>query len=147
MSLQETLTADLKTAMLSHDSVAVSVLRLLQSEIKNSQIALGHSLEEGEMIKVIRKEVKKRQDTVTIYQNANQPDRAAAEEAEIAILGRYLPTQLDASIIETYIQERIQSMEEKTPRAKGELITNTLAHFGDQTDGKTVAGIVNRLLS
>jgi len=137
--------AELKTAMLARESEKVTTLRLLISELKNSQIKKGSVLTEDEVTQVIRREVKKRQDAAALYSQQNQPERAAAEEAEIAILSVHLPAAVDSAVIESYVKELMQTVG-STPAVRGTLIKETMSHFGNQTDGRTVNEIIAKLL-
>ena len=146
MNLEEQLTADLKQAMLSQDSVAVSVLRLLRSELKNAEIAAGSSLSEDQSFQVIRKESKKRHDAAAAYRQAGNEERAASEEAEAKVIESYLPAQADPTEIEAFAAGIIAGLPEATARQRGTVIQQTLAKFGAAADSKVVAGIVSRLL-
>ncbi len=147
MPLLERLTADVKSAMLARESERVAVLRLLQAEAKNAQIKKGEVLSDDELLQVIRKEVKKREEAATLYTQQNHPDRATQELAEAAILQEYLPAALDPSIIETYLQGKLSEWNEApTPALRGKLIKEALTHFGNQVDGKQVNAVVSALL-
>jgi uncharacterized protein YqeY len=147
MSLTETITADVKSAMLAHESTKVSVLRLLQSELKNALIKKSEPLTDEEIIQTIKKEVKKRQEAAELYTTQGYPDRATAEMNEVAILSTYLPAAADPAVVESFVKERLASAGEPTPALRGVLIKETMAHFGNQVDGRTVSEIVARLLS
>jgi uncharacterized protein YqeY len=146
MTIEEQLLVDLKEAMLAGNSIAVSTLRMLKSELKNTQIALGKSLEDGEVIQVIRKEVKKRTDAISAFRLAGHEDRAQLEESESTVLTKYLPTQVDATLVEAYVREQIAKLPEPSAKNRGEVIKQTVGHFGDQVEGKVVSQIVSTLL-
>jgi uncharacterized protein YqeY len=139
--------ADLKSAMLARESEKVSVLRMLQSELKNNHIKKGGDLTEDEILQVIRKEIKKRQETADLYTTQNQPERAAQETQEASILSVYLPPAADPSAVEAFIAGRLQELGTPTPHMRGQLMKETMAHFGASVDGKTVNEIVSRLLN
>ncbi len=145
MALQETLTADLKTAMLSRDTQTVSVLRMLQSTLKYSQIEAGKALTDEEIVILIRKEVKKRNESAAAYKNAQQTERADAELAESEILKKYLPASIDPAIIRTFLESEAKAFGQLEPKHKGDLIKAAMQKFAGQTDGKTVSDIVNSL--
>ena len=147
MDLQEQLLADLKNAMLAKDSTTVSVLRMLKSELKNAEIAQSEPLNTDQAIQVIRREVKKRQDAVLAFTKAGQTDRANQEDQEAKILEKYLPAQADPAVVEAYAKQCLSQVEDLSPKSKGILIRQVMEHFGNQTDGKTVSDIINRLLS
>lgn len=77
---------DLKQAQLSRDEVKVSTLRLLLSEIRNAEIAKGGQLSDQEVISIIQKEVKKRQEAAAGFRSGAREDQAQKEEAEQKVL-------------------------------------------------------------
>lgn len=144
MNLNEQLASDLKEALISRDQVAIDTLRILKSELKNAEIAAGAPLEEAAILQVIRREVKKREEAAATYTKINNATLAEKETAEASLLKKYLPAQVPFETVEKYLSEAIIA----NPSAnKGDLIKQALAHFGDQTDGRTVSGLVNKLLS
>ena len=147
MNLEERLTSDLKQAMLNKESVVVSVLRILKSEMKNASIAAGGTLNDEQATQVIRREINKRQDAATAYRNVKSEERALSEEAEATVLKAYLPAQADSADVEAFVKTLIATFPEVGPKQRGDLIRQTMAHFSSQTDGKTVSEIVSRLTS
>lgn len=145
MTLPEQINADLKTAMLSKDSQAVSVLRMLNAEIKNAVIAAGTPLDEPQLVQLLRKEIKKRKETAAMYAGAGQAERANTEEAEATLLSKYLPPEVDSAIIETFLQQEAAKLGTLEPKHRGELIRAAMQQFSGQVDGKTVSDLVQKL--
>jgi len=145
--MDDRITTDLKQAMQNGDTVAVSVLRLLRSELHNARIATGADLDEADQLKVVRKELKKRTEAATLYREAGHEDRAAAEEAEAAVLKPYLPAEADPAAVEAFGRQVLAELEDRSPRQKGVLIQRIRAQFGEQVDGATVARLADQLLS
>ena len=146
MNLEDQITSDLKTALLSSNATAVSVLRLLKSELKNASIAQTGALDEAAGFQVIRREIKKRQDAAELYRKGGRAEQASQEEAEGLILEKYLPAQANPQEVETFIKQAIQEIPNPSAKNKGEIIKLALSKFGNQVDGRTVSEIVNRLL-
>lgn len=112
MSLSQSLTEDLKTAMRAKDTVALTVIRGLKSALKYAAIEkLGAEgeLDETDAIAVVRKEVKKRQDSVASFETGGRPDLAENEKAEIVVLEKYLPVAMSndelVALVESVIAE------------------------------------------
>lgn len=148
MALLETIAADLKTAMLASDSQTVSVLRLFQAEAKNAHIAKGEALSDQELIQLLRREIKKREEAATLYLNQGQPERAAQETRESQILSQYLPPAADPAELKAFIETRLKELNlEKTPAAQGILIRETMNKFTSAADGKIVSQIVRDVLN
>lgn len=146
MSLQEQITADLKEAMLAHKAEDVSTLRLLLSELKNQKIASGEDVDDAGIVQVIRKEVKKRRESATAYTTANRPDLAEKEVCEATLLEKYLPTSVDAAVLEAFVTEEVAKYSPFEPRHRGDVIRAAMAKFTGQVDGKAVADAVARIV-
>ncbi len=110
MSLSQQLTEDMKTAMKAKDSVTLNVVRGLKSAIKYAAIekhGAEGELEDIDALAVIRKELKKRQDSVARYEQGGRPDLADTEKAEIAVLEKYLPAAMSAEELEKLVNSVI----------------------------------------
>ena len=91
------LTEDLKTAMRAKDSMALNTLRAVKSAIKNAAIEKGGAdttLEEGEIVGIIRKQIKQRRESMDQFNKAGRSELAQNEESEITLLEQYLPSPL-----------------------------------------------------
>lgn len=143
--LSEQLTADLKSAMLNRDTTTVSVLRMLQSELKNAAIAKMADLSLDDEIAVVRKEVKKRTEAAEAYTKAGNADRAQAEEAEATILSAYLPAAADEQDVRAFMKGYAAGLGTLEPRHRGELIKAAREKFGNSLDGQTAAKLAGEL--
>ena len=98
-TLSARIVEDMKTAMRAKDTVALNVVRALKSAIKYAAIekhGADSDLDDPDAILVVRREIKKRQDSVQSYESANRQDLADVEKAEIAVLEKYLPAAMNA---------------------------------------------------
>jgi len=91
--LKKKLNDDLKQAMRSGDKERRSVIRLLMSNIGNAEIARQATLEDADILGIIAKEVRQRNESIEAFKQGNRPDLVAKEETERAILQEYLPEQ------------------------------------------------------
>lgn len=112
MPISAQIVEDMKTAMKAKDTVALNVIRGLKSAIKYAAIekfGADGELDDTDAIAVVRKEIKKRQDSVTSYEAAARQDLADTEKAEIVVLEKYLPAAMSQSdlvkLVETVIAE------------------------------------------
>ena len=94
MSLKDTLTADMKTAMKAADKERLSVIRMTVSAVKQIEIDTRKDLDEAGTLAVIEKLLKQRRESAKQYRDAERPELAEKEEAEIEVLTGYLPEQL-----------------------------------------------------
>jgi uncharacterized protein YqeY len=112
MTLASQIVEDMKIAMKAKDSVALNVIRALKSSLKYAALEKAGAegeLDDTESLQVVRREIKKRQDSVASYTQAGREDLAATERAEIAVLEKYLPAALPveelAALVESVIAE------------------------------------------
>jgi uncharacterized protein YqeY len=150
MNLKQQIDADLKTAMLAGDKVLVTTLRGLKSAVLNMEIAKGAretGLPETEVIDILAKESKKRQESADMYTQGNSPERAAAELEEKSVIEKYLPKQMDESEISTVIDEIMKSMPEAGQGQMGQIIGAVKARTAGSADGGVIARLIKEKLA
>jgi uncharacterized protein YqeY len=146
-SLKEKLTNDLKQAMKVGDTTRRNVIRLVMSAIKNAEIAKRGELEEPDVIGVIAKEARQRQESIDAFKQGDRQDLVSKEEAELAILQEYLPQQADRDEIVVAAQQIIAEVGAEGPRDKGKVMPRLIAQFKGKADGREINDIVTELLS
>ncbi len=106
--IRDDIKAALVTAMKSGDKPGTQTMRLIQSAIKNRDIELRTSDKAAEddllVTEVLQKMIKQRRESVELYRQGNREELAAAEEAEIAVINRFLPAQMSESEASAAIQ-------------------------------------------
>lgn len=140
----------MKAALLSGSRFEGDVLRNLKAAILNEEVALGKrelGLSDEEIEKVIAREVKKRQESIKLYEENNRPELAATEKQEVEVLEKYLPEQLSEEEIQQAAEEVITGMGEVTPQQMGQVIGAVKGKLGNAADGATVAAVVKKLLT
>ena len=145
--LKERLIDDLKQAMKSGDNTRRGVIRLAMSAVKNAEIAKRDSLEEADIIGIIAKEARQRQESIDAFKQGNRHDLVAQEEAELAILQEYLPQQAGREEIVAAAQQIIAEVGAEGPRDKGKVMPRLIAQFKGKADGREINDIVTELLS
>ena len=146
-SLKEKLAGDLKQAMKSGDITRRNVIRLVMSAIKNAEIAKHGELAEPDVIGVLVKEARQRQESIDAFKQGNRQDLVAQEEAELAIIGEYLPQQASREEIVAAAQQIIADVGAEGPRDKGKVMPRLIAQFKGKADGREINEIVTELLS
>jgi uncharacterized protein YqeY len=144
--LQKKITDDLKQAMKSGDTVRRDTLRLLLSAVKNAEGAKLAPLDEGEILGVISKDVKRHQESIDAFKKGNRADLVAKEEAEMAILQTYLPKQLSRDEIVAAAKEVIGLVGAKGPGDKGKVMQQLMPKLKGKADGKAINEVVTELL-
>jgi uncharacterized protein len=145
-NLTEKIRADLTAAMKAQEKERLSVIRMLQSAVKNEQINAGHELSDEEAMSVIRKAVKQRQDSIEQYSNASRTELADKERSEMEILKTYLPAELSAEELESGLREIIESTGAQSKKDLGKVMKEATARYRGRVDGKRIQEIVGRLL-
>ena len=146
MSLQAKLQEDLKVAMKSGDTVARETLRMAIAALKNKRIETGEDLAESDELQVLQKEVKKRQDSAEQYANANRPELAESEQAEMVVLQRYLPKALSEDEVRSIVQATITELGVSSKKEMGQVMKAVMAAHKGKVDGKLVQRLAGALL-
>ncbi|ULJ60285.1 GatB/YqeY domain-containing protein [Wielerella bovis] len=107
MSLKTQLTEDMKTAMKAKDSITLSTIRLINTEIKQFEVDERQEADDAKVVAIIMKMIKQRKDSAKIYTDAAREDLAAKELAEVDVLNRYLPEMLSADEIAAEVAKAV----------------------------------------
>lgn len=109
MSLKSRILDDMKTAMRAKDKKKVGTIRLLTAAIKQIEVDERKELSDADVVAIVVKMVKQRNDSAKMYTDADRPELADQENYEITVLEDYLPTQLSENEIEELIKKAIAS--------------------------------------
>lgn len=150
MALAETIQNDLKAALLGGDRFRADVLRNLKAAILNEEVATGkrdEGLADAEVERIIAKEVKKRAESIRMYETGGRPELAENEKLESSVLEQYLPKQLsDAEVIEV-VEKTIEEMGVAGMQSMGLVIKAVKEKVGNTADGSVIANTVKTKLS
>lgn len=147
MSLLDTLNADLKTAMLAREALKTSVLRMILSDCKYVRVEKMRDLTDDEIIAVIKKGMKSREDSEVQYRAANRADLADKEASEIEILKPYVPSTIGGAELEAIVTAAIAEVGATSPKDIGKVMKAVIAAQGARVDGKEVNKIAAAKLS
>jgi len=146
--LQERIEADLKQAMRDRNEVDKLALRNVKTAITLARTATAnHNLSEAEILAVLQKEAKRRRDTATEYERLGASKQAEGELAELAVIERYLPRQLNETELEEIVRAVIAEKGATSMKEMGAVMSGVMARVTGVADGKAVNQIVRRLLS
>lgn len=149
-ALAERISSEMKAALLGGDRFRGDVLRNLRAAILNEEVAQmkrDEGLNDTEIEKVIAREVKKRQESVSLYRQNGRDDLAEPEEKELEVLQEFLPEQLSEAEIEQVIDEIISDMGDVSMQQMGQVIGAAKSKLGNSADGATIAKIVKQKLT
>jgi uncharacterized protein YqeY len=137
---------DVKTAMKARDTLRLSVLRMTLSEIKNARIEKMRDLTDEDVIQVLRKAVKKREEAVEAYRAGNREDLAETEAKEAEILAVYLPQMLSGAALLEIVKAAIEATGATSAKEMGKVMKVVMGEHGSRVDGKDVQAAVKTLL-
>ena len=151
-SLRDRLEADLKEAMKVRDTRRVSCIRMLKSSMLEREVALrgsrgtGYKLDDEEARAVISAYAKQRRDSIAGFRQGGREDLAAQEEAELEIVGAYLPAPLSDAELRRLVDEAVQASGATGPRDLGAVMKVLMPRLGGAADGKRVNELVRERL-
>ncbi|HSW91564.1 MAG TPA: GatB/YqeY domain-containing protein [Candidatus Saccharimonadales bacterium] len=150
MALKSAIDNDLKAALLGGDRFVTEVLRGLKAAILNEEVAQGkrdEGLSDGAIEQIIAKEIKKRNESASLYDQGGRPELADNERKESEAIKKYLPTQLTEDEIKVIIDKIIAELNIDSPSAMGQVIGAVKKEVGSSADGATVAKLVKQALN
>ncbi len=148
MNLREQIVADMTTAMKARDSARTSTLRMLKAAIVNRQIEKGGELDDEELLKLLRTQLKQRRDSVEQYLKGSRQDLADKELAEIAVIEAYLPQAASPEEIDQAVAAAIAETGATSMKEMGAVMKAVMPRLaGKNADGRAVSETVKARLS
>ena len=148
MEIREKILADIKSAMVSKDTVKLNTLRFLNSAIKNKEIdSRPTPITADDIMAVIKKLVKQRKESIEQFQTAGRTDLVDAESAELKVLETYLPAQMSREQIEAIVAEVIAATGAKTIKDMGTVMKEAMVRTAGSADGKLISEVIKSKLS
>lgn len=145
--LKSKLQDDLKEAMKNKDNFKRDAIRFLMSALKQIEVDERKELSDEDIIKVIQKSLKQREDAMTAFKEAGRDDLFEKELAEAKILKGYLPEQLSDDALKAVIQKHIAMLGISSLKEIGKLMPAVLAECSGVADGKRINIIAKELLA
>jgi uncharacterized protein YqeY len=147
MTLKDKIKEALKSALKRQQRTEVSTLRLLLSEIRYGEIAQQKPADDGKVLDVIAREVKRRRESIEAFSKGSRADLAEQEEAELAILMSYLPKQMSREEIVAAARAVIDMVGARGPIDKGKVMGQLMPQLKGKADGREVSEVVSELLA
>jgi len=145
--MQAKIDSDLKDAMRARDELRLSTLRLLKSAITYAAIAKNtEKLEDAEVLKVIQREVKKREEAIENYVKGQRPELAEKEKKELVILQGYLPARMSDEELAEIVNRAILKTGAHSKSQMGLVMKEVLAEAQGRADGKKISLLVGQKL-
>lgn len=149
MSLELTINAAIKTAMLAKAEAELRALRAIKAAVLVAKTAEGASgeLTEADEQKLLQKLAKQRKDSIEIFRQQNRADLAVKEEEELAIIERYLPKQLTGEELRAEVSGIIVAVGASGPADMGKVMGAATKQLAGKADGKAISALVKELLT
>jgi hypothetical protein len=146
--LEEKILNDYKEAMKNRDTLKSSALSFLRADMINQAMAKKKkALDDTEVVGVIKKQIKQRQDSIEQFTVGSRLDMAEKEKKELEILKVYLPPELSVDEIKKIIEETVSLLVAEGPKDMGRVMKEVNAKIAGQADGKLVSELVKEKLS
>jgi len=140
--LQARLQSELTTARKAQDKAATLLLGTTLSEVKNRAIELKRDLTDDDVIEVIRRGIKKRRESVEMFEKGGRQELAEKERAEVGMLERYLPAQVDPDEIRAAVKAAIASGANNV----GTVMGKVMPQFKGRAEGSAINAIAREEL-
>lgn len=148
-NLFDTVSADIKKAMLARDAVRLESLRGIKKEFLEAKTAKGSdgTLSDDRAIQILSKMVKQRRESAEIYTQQNRPELAEAELAQAAVIEEYMPKQLTPGELDAALREIIARVGATSPKEMGKVMGVASKELADKAEGRAISAAVKALLS
>ena len=149
MSLFDTISEDIKKAMLAKEKDKLEALRAVKTafQLARTNAGAGGELSSEEELKIVQKLVKQRKESAEIYQQQNRQDLADKELQEASVIEQYLPAQMGEQELETVLKAIIERVGAKTPADMGKVMGVATKELSGKADGKAISVKVKQLLN
>jgi hypothetical protein len=146
MSLKEQLKSDLKDAMRAKEIEKRDSIRAINTMIKQIEVDQRIELDDAEIIKLIQKGIKQREEAISQYKDAERDDLADKEQRQIDIFSLYLPKQLSDEELEAAIRQIIEEVGATSMKDMGKIMNPAKERLGGSADGKRINETVKKVL-
>jgi len=148
MSLEDKINQDYVKAMKARDSFTSSVLSFLRAQIKNVKVDKRlETVPDEDVISVIKKQAKQRQDSITQFKAGGRNDLAEKEEKEFIVLKSYLPVEMPVEELKAIIEEVISASQAASIKDMGRVMKDVLGRTAGRADNQTVGALVKERLT
>lgn len=145
--LKTTLTEAVKTAMKAKNMEQVKVLRNVQAAIKQIQIDEQKELDDKEILAILQKQIKQRQESLNIYITNGRDDLAQKEQFEIDVISTFLPAQLSEDALNAIIVSTISELNASGMKDMGRVMNAVKDKTTGQADPAVISGLVKKALT
>lgn len=147
MTLLEKILEDRKQAMKDKDSAKLSTLRMLASDLKNTEIDKGGELTDEDVMAIVKTSVKKLKDSLVEFEKAGRDDLSSSAKAEVEVLSQYLPAQMSDEELDSLAQQVVSEVGATSKADFGKVMGPLMAKVSGRADGSRVKQALENLLA
>ena len=140
------LKSDVITAMKAKDKERLGVLRMMQAAVKQVEIDTRKDLEDADVIKVLTSYARKVKDQIKSYGDGGRDELRAAAEAELAIVGEFLPAEMSDAELETIVRAVVAEVGAAGPQDMGKVMQAVMPRTAGRADGGRISALVKKVL-
>ena len=150
--LRDNLAEALKEAMRARDMTTVGAIRLILAKLKEVDIAARteasrEGVADDRILSMLQGMIKQRNESVVLYEKGNRPELAAKEKAEIAVIERFLPKQMDDAAVDAAVKEAIAAAGAKSVKDMGGVMAALKTKYAGQMDFAKASAAVKKALA
>jgi uncharacterized protein YqeY len=150
--LRDKLTEALKDAMRARDMASVGTIRLILAKLKEVDIAQRteanrEGVADDKILSMMQGMIKQRNESIVLYQKGNRADLADKEQAEIAVIERFLPQQMDEAAVEAAVREAVATAGAASIKDMGGVMAALKARYAGQMDFAKASAVVKKTLA
>jgi uncharacterized protein YqeY len=148
MGLYDRIQSELVESRRRRDELALSTLSLLKSELvkASKESSAGGTIDDDLVVRVARKEVKRREEAIDVYRKAGRDESARREEAEMAVLRAYLPAAMSQQDVEAEVATVIAEVKPEGAKGFGAVMKAASARLAGRAEGAQIAAAARKLL-
>ncbi len=147
MTLKNSLTEAVKSAMKAREMEVVKILRNVQAAIKKVEIDSQTELDDTAVLELLQKQIKQRQESLDIYQANGREDLAAKEQLEIEVISQFLPPQLDEAALKDLISATITELSASSMKDMGRVMSAVKEKTVGRADPAVISVLIKQALS
>ena len=147
MTLKETLSEDMKSAMRAKDSEKLATIRLINAAIKQREVDERTELGDDQVLSVIEKMIKQRKDSITQFEAGGRQDLADKEKSEITVLAAYMPAQMSEAEVQAEVAAAVTQAGASGPQDMGKVMAVLKLKLAGRADMTAVSALVKAALT
>jgi uncharacterized protein YqeY len=146
VTIQERLRDDLYTAMRGHDAVAKTAIRMVRAAVQNKEKEKGEEVSEEATVEILARMMRQYRESIDTFRQAGRDDLVDKEEAELAVVMRYLPEQLGTDEVLALAKQAVTEVGASGPGDRGKVMGKLMPQLRGKADGSVVNTVVSELL-